>query len=70
MVQKFALVYRHPKGLKPEYYLGMICGLITQISDDQSNAKTFETEQEARNEREKFDAHLRSFQVETVSVRQ
>lgn len=50
-----------------EYYKGMICGVIVQISSEYGEAVTFDTEAAALKERDNYHAFLKDFKVMRVN---
>lgn len=58
----FTLQYQSKHGVV-EYYMGMICGMIVQISASEKEAKPFKTEEQAIKERDEFHAYLNTFKV-------
>jgi hypothetical protein len=45
------------------YYTGMICGIVTQITSHESEAKVFTTQDELNKEMSEYSTSLRNFEV-------
>jgi hypothetical protein len=50
-----------------EYYKGMMCGVIVEVSPEFEEAVTFDTEQAALKERDTNHAFLKDFKVMRVN---
>lgn len=58
----YQLIYTYPNGIR-EIYKGMICGLITEITQEGNGGRVFKTKTDAEKEKEKFKIHLEKFEV-------
>jgi hypothetical protein len=66
-MNKYILVYRHGSGVG-DYYVGMIGGMIVQISMHPEQAQVFETFEAADLEKQTYVRQLTKFEIEEVSL--
>ena len=64
-MERYVLVDRTMRSV-PMYYQGMICGIVTQVTQEVPESKIFGSPQEALQEKEEYSTCLRHFAVEVI----